>query len=134
MDNNQIKLVQQSFAKVEPIAEKAAEIFYVELFKLDPSLKFLFKSDMKEQGKKLMASISMVVKSLNDLGKILPAVEEMARRHVGYGVKAQDYETVGRALITTLGIGLGPSFTEEVKNAWIAAYSNLSGAMIKAAY
>ena len=50
-----------------------------------------------------------------------------------YGVKAADYDTVGRALLDTLREGLGPGFTPEVEAAWTKAYVTLSGVMISAA-
>lgn len=134
MTPEQIKLVQDSFAKVAPIADKAAEIFYSTLFTMDPSLKKLFKGDMKEQGKKLMASIKMVVLGLNNLPAILPGVNALAVRHVAYGVKKEHYDTVGAALISTLEKGLGDAFTPDVKKSWLEAYTILSSTMIKAAY
>src|SRR5712671_2570534 len=57
-------LVRDSFAKVEPITPQAAAMFYDRLFVLDPSLKPLFKSDMNEQGRMLMAMIGTVVANL----------------------------------------------------------------------
>ena len=93
----------------------------------------MFKGDMTEQGRKLMTMITMVVNSLDQLGQILGAVEDLGRRHVGYGVKDQHYDTVGVALIWTLGQGLGSGFTSEVKESWISAYATLSTAMKQAA-
>jgi hemoglobin-like flavoprotein len=133
MTPEQIVLVQESWAKVVPISEKAAELFYAKLFELDPEVKALFKSDMKEQGKKLMGILNTAVNALNDLESIVPAVQDMGRRHVGYGVKDEDYDTVGEALIWTLGQGLGDDFTDEVKDAWIATYTLVANTMKDAA-
>lgn len=130
----QISLVQGSFAKVEPIAEQAAEIFYDKLFKYDPSLKGLFKNDMKEQGRKLMSVLTVAVKSLNDLEGLVPTLQNMAKTHVGYGVKAEDYTPVGNALLFALETGLGPAFTSEVKQAWIDVYQLVADTMREAAY
>jgi hemoglobin-like flavoprotein len=80
-------LVRDSFAKVEPIALQAAAIFYDRLFVLDPSLKPLFKSDMTEQGRMLMAMIGTVVANLANLETIIPAVQDLGRRHATYGVQ-----------------------------------------------
>lgn len=134
MDTKTIKLVQGTFEKVVPIADKAAEIFYDKLFDLDPTLKPLFKGDMKEQGKKLMTMIGTAVNGLNNLEAIVPAVQNLGRNHVGYGVKDSHYDTVGTALIYTLETGLGKkSFTPDVKNAWVEVYTVLATTMKDAA-
>lgn len=134
MTPQQISLVEESFRTVLPIRTAAAEIFYRRLFALDPGLKPLFeRSDMADQGKKLMASLAFVVGGLRSAETIVPAVEALARRHVGYGVQTRHYRTVGAALIGTLDEGLGEAFTPEVREAWLAAYGLLSGVMLAAA-
>ena len=134
MTSIQIKYVQDSFALVVPIADKAAEIFYNKLFELDPALKPLFKADIKEQGKKLMTMIGTAVGGLNHLDKIVPAVQDLGRRHVAYGVTSEQYATVAAALLYTLEAGLGNAWTPEVKDSWIAVYTLLSNTMKDSAY
>jgi hemoglobin-like flavoprotein len=129
MNAEQKVLVQESFAKVLPISETAADLFYNRLFELDPALRPLFKGDMKEQGRKLMDMINIAVKGLDDLDKIVPAVRALGQRHGGYGVKDKDYDTVATALLWTLEQGLGNDFTPEVKAAWVEVYLLLSGVM-----
>lgn len=133
MTGEQITLVQDSFEKVLPIADAAAALFYARLFDLDPKLESLFKGDITEQGRKLMQMLSVAVKSLDRLEQIMPAVEALGARHVGYGVRDKDYDTVGRAFIWTLRKGLGDDFTPQVESAWVEVYSALAGAMKSAA-
>jgi hemoglobin-like flavoprotein len=130
----QIELVQSSFAKVAPIAETAAGLFYGRLFEISPEVKPLFRGDMKEQGRKLMATLGVVVNNLKNTDVILPAAKALAVKHVGYGVAAAHYAPVGAALVWTLEQGLGDDFTPETRDAWIAAYALLSGVMIDEAY
>ncbi len=130
----QIDLVQSSFAKVAPIPDTAAALFYGRLFEIAPELKPLLRGDMAEQGRKPMMTLGVVVNGLKNLDAVLPAAKALAVKHVGWGVKAADYAPVGEALIWTLDKGLGPDFTAEVKNAWLAAYGALSGVMIAEAY
>lgn len=135
MEQKDIELVQTSFEKVVPIASKAAEIFYGILFEMDPNLKPLFaNSNMQDQGNKLMSTLTVVVRSLKTPEKIIPAAQELAKKHVKYGVKAEDYTTVGNALLQTLKKGLGAEFTPEVRAAWIEAYKLISRTMKDAAY
>lgn len=133
MTPEQIQLCKDSWAKVEPIADDAAALFYSNLFEADPSLKALFKGDMAEQGKKLMQMIGTAVRLLDKLDQLVPAVQQLGERHAGYGVKESHYATVGGALLKTLGQGLGEAFTDEVKQAWTVAYGILSKTMIDAA-
>jgi hemoglobin-like flavoprotein len=133
MTPTQIALVKDSFAKVLPMKDVAAAAFYERLFTLDPSLKPLFKGDMRAQGQKLMFAIGSVVAALDHLDTVIEAVQSMARRHVGYGVQDSHYATVGAALLDTLASAFGDNFTPELRDAWATAYGILSHAMIEAA-
>ena len=114
MTRDQVKAVQESFAKVAPIAEQAAALFYGRLFETAPAVKLLFRGDMAEQGRKLMATLAVVVNGLGNLEAILPAASALAKRHVAYGVKAADYAPVGEALLWTLERGLHAQWTPEL--------------------
>lgn len=133
MTPEMIEHVQNSWEKVKPISETAATLFYGRLFELDPSLEKLFSGDMEEQGKKLMTMLGTAVAGLRNLEAIIPAVEALGKRHVGYGVEAAHYETVGAALIWTLSQGLGEAFTDEVETAWVETYNTLATTMKAAA-
>lgn len=135
MNDAQITLIQDSFSKVVPIKDAAAEIFYADLFETAPEVKPYFaNSDMKEQGSKLMATLGVVVNGLRDLDKIVPVAQGLAVRHVEYGVQAEDYDKVGASLMRTLEKGLGDSFTPDVEAAWTTAYTTLANVMKSAAY
>jgi nitric oxide dioxygenase len=134
MTPQQAQLVQQSFAKVAPISETAAVLFYDRLFEIAPQVKAMFPDDMTEQRRKLMAMLAAVVNGLGNLESILPAASALAKRHVGYGAKAEHYPVVGGALLWTLEKGLGDGWTPDLADAWSTAYGTLSGYMISEAY
>jgi len=129
MTNEQIKLVQESFRQVAPIAETAAQLFYARLFELDPDLELLFKGNLSEQGRKLMQMLALAVNGLDRMEQLLPVVRSLGTRHVSYGVRDKDYDTVGQALLWTLRKGLGEAFTPEVELAWTEVYATLASAM-----
>lgn len=133
MTPEDVAMVQESWKAVVPIQAQAATLFYNRLFELDPSLRSLFKGDMNVQGGKLMAMLNTVVTGLTKLDVIVPAAQALAKRHVAYGVKPKDYETVGSAFIWTLQQGLGPAFTPELQAAWTRTYGVLATTMIDAA-
>lgn len=130
MTPEQKNLVQSSFEQVIPITDVAAELFYNRLFELNPSLRRLFTIDIREQGRKLMQMLRVVIRGLDDLDNLLPALRFLGSKHAGYGVQDEDYETVGVALIWTLERGLGVAFTPLLKAAWIAVYRWLASAML----
>ncbi|WMI65402.1 globin family protein [Aestuariibaculum sp. YM273] len=137
MEQKTITLVQESFEKVKPIAATAAEIFYSKLFELDPALKPLFPSGdeaMKVQGNKLMTMLGAAVVGLSNLEALIPVLQDLGKRHVGYNVTPEHYSTVGAALLDTLATGLGDDFTSEVKEAWASVYGTMSTVMIEASY
>ncbi|HRQ40172.1 MAG TPA: globin family protein [Chloroflexota bacterium] len=133
MNPKQIDLVQESFALVLPIADEAAAIFYERLFLLDPALRPLFRGDIAEQGKKLMSMLALAINGLKNPEKIIPALQHLGRRHVGYGIQPAHYDTVGEALLWTLAQGLGEAFTVEVEAAWTAVYTLVATVMQEAA-
>lgn len=131
--NAQKFLVQNSFRQVAPAAEEVAALFYGRLFEIAPEVRPLFKGDLTEQGRKLMQVLGYAVGSLDRLDTLVPAVEDLGRRHGKYGVRDEHYDAVGFALLWTLEKGLGEGFTAEVKAAWVAVYTVLAGVMKSAA-
>lgn len=133
MNQSTIHNVQSTFALIAPIADNAAALFYSRLFELDPSLKPMFSGDMTEQRKKLMQILTVAVNSLTKLETIVPAVQELGRRHVKYGVRPQHYNTVAEAILWMLGQTLGSKFTPEIKQSWTEVYTVLANTMKEAA-
>jgi hemoglobin-like flavoprotein len=133
MTPTQIDLIRASWRSVEPIADTAATLFYDRLFELDPTVRRLFRrTDMVAQRKNLMQTLTVVVKGIDRLEDLVPAVEALGRRHAGYGVRPEHYDTVGAALLWTLEQGLGTAFTPDVRGAWATAYGTLASVMIAA--
>lgn len=132
MTEDDIRNVQASFELLKERADQFGAAFYERLFATHPQVRVMFALDIAPQSKKLVQMLALVVGSLHQLDTILPAVEILARRHVGYGVKDEHYAVVGETLFWTLAQTLGAAFTDDVKASWSVAYSALSGAMIAA--
>jgi hemoglobin-like flavoprotein len=127
------KLVQATWAQVIPIADAAAAMFYARLFLIDPTTRPLFReTDMAQQRKKLMQLVGIAVTSLDRLDALVPMVADLGRRHAGYGVRDEHYDSVGAALLWTLEQGLGSAWNAETKAAWTEVYGLLSGVMRRA--
>ena len=129
MDKNQVALVQNTWVQVTPHADAAAALFYQRLFDVNPEYQALFSGDMREQGLKLMQMLGTVVAGLHEVENLIPTVQDLGRRHAGYGVAAIDYDAVGEALLWTLEQELGDAYTSDVAQAWAAAYTTLAAVM-----
>ena len=130
MNPTDIALIQSTFSRIAPMADRAAALFYARLFELDPATRLLFRGNMQEQGRKLMGMLGATVRSLDHLETLIPTVRALGARHRGYGAIEEHYASVGAALIWTLEKGLGREFTPAVENAWTTAYSFLAQLMI----
>jgi hemoglobin-like flavoprotein len=133
MNAAQQELVRTTFAKLAVMPEVAGALFYERLFAANPSFRSLFKNDMRIQGVKLMTMLTLVVYDLPEPGKVPPVIRDLAVRHVEYGVKLADYDTLREALLWTLEQALGKEFTPAVQEAWTVCYDELAGEMKTAA-
>ena len=128
-----IRIVQSTWVRLLPIKDLAAQLFYERLFETDPSLRALFRGDMREQREKVMQVIDAAVNGLSRLERITVAIQDLGRRHADYGVKDHHYDTVGAALLWMLDETLGAEFTPEAKRAWATVYDVLAATMREAA-
>ena len=122
MNSRHIHLIRQSFKLMEPRAALIALLFYQRLFEAAPQVRQMFSGDIEAQGAKLMAMLGTIVGSLDSPDDMIPALAEMGKRHADYGVRAEHYEIVGRALLDTFQDALGTSFTSEAREAWAGTY------------
>lgn len=128
------RLVRESWKQFEPVAQQSAGFFYEKLFELDPEARRLFaRTEMEAQGRKVMQMFAEIVRTLDQPEELITEVADLGRRHVHYGVRDAQYDSVGTALLWTLEHGLGPAFTPEIRNAWTEAYLLLSIVLRRAA-
>jgi len=120
MTQREKQIVSESFPLIREIAIPVSLLFYGRLFDVDPSLRQLFKIDMKEQSKKMVAMLDAIVESIDDWERIVPVLRQLGQRHVAYGVKEQHYNTLCSALVWAFGQALQPGFDVEVRAAWTA--------------
>jgi methyl-accepting chemotaxis protein len=133
MTPEQITLVQASFQRLEARLPDLATRFYVELFRRDPALRPLFTTDPAEQEARFARKLTELVQAIPDLDQLLAHTQALGARHVGYGVRAADYETVGAALLDALAVLLGADFDTETRQAWTVAYNLMAETMLDGA-
>jgi hemoglobin-like flavoprotein len=129
LTQEEIKLIQDSFKKISGHQDKTGELFYEKLFEKDPEIIKLFNTDLKEQAHLLMRMVKTVVEGLNNPQIIVPAVQNLGKRHLDYGVSAEQYKTFGDCLVMCFEKELGDDFNADVKCAWQKLYDILAAAM-----
>ncbi len=132
MDTRQVRLIRESWQRVETDPDAAARRFYAHLFAIDPSVARLFSEDMSEQRRKLMSALRTAVDHIDDSETLQPLLARLGASHADYGVERDHFDAVGSALLSTLADALGDDFTREHEQAWRAAYAYLSATMIAA--
>jgi len=133
MTKEQISLVKKTwniFREIDPVL--VGDVFYSKLFFDMPHLENLFHNSKNTQAKKLVDMLSVIVGRLDNLEELMGEIQQLATRHVQYGVKEQHYKAVGTALLWTLQQGLGKDWDEKVKEAWTSCFQTLSDIMINA--
>jgi len=133
LSRQQVELIRKSFRHVSRHGDVAALVFYQKLFELDPGLRPLFTTDIKEQSRKLTDMLASAVGMLDEPEKLLPTLEALGARHVNYGVREEHYATVGKALVAMLDMVLKEKLTADVRSAWLALYTIMAETMLRGA-
>ena len=134
LSESQIRVIRASWARAAAAPDMATRLFYGRLFRLAPETRALFGPDIENQGRKLLDTLSFIVAHLDDVEPLRHEAGALARRHVGYGVTAEQYDILGESLLWMLEHILGPAFDEATREAWSTACDGLSGMMIAAAH
>jgi hemoglobin-like flavoprotein len=109
-------------------------LFYGKLFELAPEVRPMFHNDLDLQIRKLMDMLGSVVESLDHFESVRPKLEDLGGQHVGYGVRAEQYQVLISALLWTLSKALGADFDDRTSEAWRNALEAISEAMKNRAY
>ena len=134
MTPEQHTLVRDSWRRFEPQFRASGLRFYEQLFALDPTVAHLFAHvDIDQQERKLMTMLAEIVRLLDRPVELVPELASLGHRHVGYGVKDDDYGSIGTALLWLLDQVLGEEFTPELREAWSEAYLLVSSIMRRGA-
>jgi len=125
-------LVRRSFRKIAGKADHVAIVMYQTLFEINPDCRRLFVGDMPRQGRKFIQMIALTVSGLDAIETVIPFIQELGKRHTGYGVTPEDYESMGQAWLFALEKSLGADFTPPVREAWQVLYQFIAQTAIGA--
>lgn len=133
LSESQFMLIQQSLPLVANAGVSVTEHFYSRMFQKNPELKHIFNLTNQENGKQQLALFSAIAKFATYLGepeKLEGLKKQIAQKHVALSILPQHYPIVGTHLIATLNELFPNEFTNEIEEAWIAAYKLICDLLI----
>lgn len=127
-----LSLIRSSFKVVEPHGSQVTAYFYEHLFANNPAVRPLFAPHLDEQRDRLWAALGALVNNIDNTETLVGMLQNLGRRHAGYGALAEHYPAVGASLIATLRHYAGDAWTPEIEESWVAVYGVISSTMISA--
>ncbi|MBL8609312.1 MAG: hypothetical protein JNL38_18425 [Myxococcales bacterium] len=129
----EVRAIRASFEALAPRAGELVDAFYDRLFREHPEVRSMFPTDMKDQKKKLVSALALVVGAADRPEKVAATLATLGRRHVEIGAQAAHYDVVGKVLLASLEEVAGDAWTPELERAWGALYGWVSREMQAAA-
>jgi hemoglobin-like flavoprotein len=129
MDAQRLK---DNFAQVAEHGLEVADYFYADLFERNPGYRSLFPASMARQHQVLLEALSQIVAWVDNADELVPYLQDLGRRHHGFGVTAGHYPEVGASLVATLRYFSGPAWDQDLEKDWVAAYGVVAEVMTKA--
>lgn len=114
----QKRLIRESFVRLEPAIDLVGQLFYLKLYRLDPSFRARFGGDPEVLGRKFIAGVKLTIVSLKHEDCLTPIIKLLGLRQRQLGMKVRDYRMMSKAWIWTLERSLEKSLTRQTKDAW----------------
>ena len=123
--------VRQTWTEVEPRADELADWFAALLFSLAPESRALFPARVTEPARRLVRSLVLPMSTVDRPGELRPMLEPLVREHRALGLRADQYEALGVALVGAMR-RFGRTWDEATEHAWVHAFSLAAGPMEQA--
>ncbi|MBX3363644.1 MAG: hypothetical protein KF866_02655 [Phycisphaeraceae bacterium] len=127
------KRVRETYTALADRTPQMVEAFYRRVFAARPDLVAIFPPDMSRLQGHFGAALALIARNVERIDALEQPLMSMGARHLGYGVKYEDYPIVGEALLATLEEFAGVLWTPEVAAAWKDVVSAVSAAMLRGA-
>jgi hemoglobin-like flavoprotein len=132
----QVQLLKSSFRAMDGSAY--SDYFYKRLFESHPQLRALFPVDIADLKTKLMSVFELMVfsfeeKKLDEFAlqdSLLVPLRNLGRMHEEKGVIPAHYPIANGLMLEALQYTMGKSHTEEIRQAWQLALTQITAAML----
>ena len=124
--------LKASYASVTATPRQLAARFYHELFTEAPNLRPLFPGDLTNLQGHFEAALALVVRNLDEVEVLRPALRDLGAQHVHWGARPEDYETARDALVSAIG-ALSANWNETLERDWRSAITAIIVPMIEGA-
>lgn len=107
--------------------------FYNRMFTHHPELKNLFNMGNQQSGKQqtaLAMAVLAYAENISNPSVLMPAVDLIGHKHTSLNIQPEQYDIVGTHLLASIKEVLQDLATNEVIDAWAAAYQQLAQLMI----
>ena len=124
-----INVIKATVPALVAHGETLTRHFYRRMFEGNPETRAFFNPAHQHTGgqqKALAGAICAYAQNIENLGALTGAVELIAQKHASLGVQPEHYPIVGKHLLASIREVLGAAATDDVINAWAAAYGMLA--------
>ncbi len=125
-----ISIIKSTVPALQENGETLTRHFYNRMFEKNPEVRAFFNPANQASGgqqQALAAAICAYAANIDNLGALTGAVEVIAQKHASLRIKPEHYPIVGENLLASIKEVLGDAATDEVTDAWAAAYEVLAG-------
>lgn len=133
LTQDQINIVKSTVPILQQHGKTITTTMYRNMLHDNPSLKNYFSLRAQHTGQQPAALANAVLAyatHIDELDKLTHAVERIAQKHVSLYIQPEQYAVVGKYLVAAFGEVLGEALTDEVRDAWVAAYGQLADVFI----
>ncbi len=121
--------VAESFARVVPELDRFTVELFQRLFAARPDLRGLFPASMDSQRAKVAHALRLTLEGLHEPERLVPALEDLGRRHRDFHVPASGYEAFAGVLLETLRVFRPGEWNDSLEQAWTRAVAFITGTM-----
>ncbi|MED0681138.1 NO-inducible flavohemoprotein [Aneurinibacillus thermoaerophilus] len=128
-----IEIIKSTVPVLEDHGKAITTRFYESMLTNHPELLNIFNHANQKQGRQQTALANAVyaaAANIDNLEAILPAVIQIAHKHISLGVKPEHYPIVGKYLLIAIKDVLGNAATDEIIQAWKEAYQAIADVFI----
>jgi NAD(P)H-flavin reductase/hemoglobin-like flavoprotein len=133
LDSDELGMIDENLRLIDHQSDRVISYFYAALFVDAPHLRALFPAAMDTQRDRLFRALTGAVRDMADPDRFATIMGQLGRDHRKYGVRAEHYDVLGRALVTALRRYSEGYWVPELERAWERGYAAMADAMLRGA-